>query len=89
LFEFLFHLLLPSHLNRFDLHHPLNQQHVTLKVVLDFFLSGEVIGSRLNMSCDVGDYVRVGRSNVVVDCVGVLSFKNYSLVIGLNETCCS
>jgi hypothetical protein len=38
------------------------------------------------MSRDVGDYVRVGRSDVVVEHVGLLSFKNYSLMIGLDET---
>jgi hypothetical protein len=29
------------------------------KVVLDFFLGGEVTGSRLNLSLGVGDYIRI------------------------------
>jgi hypothetical protein len=30
----------------------------------------------------------VGKGDVVVKCVNLLSFKNCSLIIGLGETCC-
>ncbi len=30
----------------------------------------------------------MGKGDVVVECVGLLSFKNYSLVIGSDETYC-
>jgi hypothetical protein len=57
-----------------------------LKVVLDLFFDGEVIGLGFNFSSDVGGFVPVGRGNVVVKHVGFLSFNNYSLVTSLGET---
>ncbi len=64
------------------------------KVVLDFFLGGEVIGSRLNMSLGVGGLIyvfdwwdsHVGKGDVVVKLDGLLSFKKCSLVTSSSET---
>jgi hypothetical protein len=64
------------------------------KIVLDFCLGGEVIGSGLNMSLDVGGFMHifsrwdwcVDKGHVVVEHVGLLSFKDCSLVIGSSET---
>jgi len=66
------------------------------KVVLDFFISGEIIGSGLNLSLGVGGCVcifsqwdqHVGKGDVIIEHAGLLFFKNYSLVIGSGETCC-
>jgi hypothetical protein len=68
------------------------------KGVLDLFLGGEVIGSRLNFSLGVGGYVhifnqwdgRVGKGDVVVKHASLFSFNNCSLVTGSDETyhCC-
>jgi hypothetical protein len=62
---------------------------------MDFFIGGEVTSSRLNLSLDVGNFAHVfnqwdwcvGKGDDVVKHIGLLSFKNYSLVIGPSETC--
>jgi len=66
------------------------------KVVINFFFGGEETSSRLNLSLGVGDFGcifswwdwHVGKGDVVVEHVGLFSFKNYSLVTCLGETCC-
>ncbi len=66
-----------------------------MKVVIDFFLGVEVINSWLNLSFGVGNFVCIfslwdwctSKGKAMVECVGLLSFNNYSLVIGSNETC--
>jgi hypothetical protein len=63
---------------------------------MDFFLSAEVIGLGLYLSFGIHDFVhvfsrwdlRVGKGDVVVKCVNLLSSKNYSPVTSLGETCC-
>jgi hypothetical protein len=65
-----------------------------LKVVLDFFLGGEVASLGFNLSCGVG-YMHIfslwdwhiGKGDVMVECARLFSFKNSSLVTGSNETC--
>lgn len=66
------------------------------KIVLDFFFNGEVICSRLNMSLSACIFIHifswwdwhVGKGDVVIKHVGLLSFKNCSLVICSSETSC-
>jgi hypothetical protein len=68
-----------------------------LKVVLYFFLSGEVIGLRLNLSLGVSDSICIfsqwdwctSKGKVVVEHACFLSFNNCPLVTSLGETCCS
>ncbi len=87
----LLHLHPQFHINKFIL---LESTTCDLKVVIDFFLNGEVIGLGLNMSLGVGDFVRIfnrqdgctSKGDVVVDNVGLLFFKNCSLIIGSSET---
>ncbi len=66
------------------------------KIILDFFLGGEVTSLRLNMSIGVGGFVHVfsqrdwcvGTCDVVVEHANLFSFKNCSLVTSLGETYC-
>jgi hypothetical protein len=52
----LLHLHHQAHLNKFIL---FESTTYDLKVVIDFFLSGEVIGLGLNLSLGVGGFVRI------------------------------
>jgi hypothetical protein len=65
-----------------------------MKIVLDFFLGGEITSSRHNMSLGVSNSIHVfylwdwctSKGNIVVECACLLSFKNYSFVTGSGET---
>jgi hypothetical protein len=88
------HLHPPSHFNIFTPHPSFEWTTCDLKIVIDFFLGGEVISLRLNLSLGVGDYVCIfnlwnqgtSKGKDVVECVGLLSFNNWSLVTCSSET---